>query len=382
MPNVKFVIGVNYGDEGKGLMSAYFANKAADEGERCLTVLYNGGPQRGHTVETKRGYRRVYHHLAAGSCYDSDTYFHEDFLVNPMTFIQERENEVCAASPLCRVVTPFDMMVNQMKEQGRGEARHGSCGMGIFETIKRYENMPSSLRLGALFPLSKRGIFHYLTDVQRYYENLGFRFDSIPGLDINGLKNRWALDMIDFTLKVTLWYDPKKMLDRYGTIIFEGGQGLALDMDNMDNFPHLTPSNTGSKRMIPWIKDMWGENVPIEAVYVSRTYLTRHGNGPFPNVSLNMTKIEQDMTNQPNPWQGTLRFSDFNKGAIRQMTDRIKEDMVEFRCLNMTNVCYSFALTHLNENPDFDYSFSYIFDRTYMSNSKYVDEIVESRNSY
>lgn len=381
MPDVKFVIGANYGDEGKGLMSAYFANKAADEGKRCLTVLYNGGPQRGHTVESSRGYRRVFHHLAAGSAYGSDTYFHEDFLVNPMTFLQEHENETCAASPFCRVITPFDMMVNQMKEQGRGDARHGSCGMGIFETIKRYEKMPFCLRLGELFNLGNRGIFNYLIDVQHYYENLGFRFDSIPGLNLNGLKINWARDMIDFSNKIILWHNPKKMLDTYGTIIFEGGQGLALDMDNMDNFPHLTPSNTGSKRMIPWIKDMYGENVPIEAAYVSRTYLTRHGNGPFPDACLDTTHVEQDMTNQPNPWQGTLRLSGFNKGAIRQMTDRIKEDMTEFSRANMTNVCYSFALTHVNENPDFDYTFSFIFDTIYISASKYVEEIAKNRQS-
>lgn len=379
MPDVKFVIGANYGDEGKGLMSAYFANEAAEQGKKCLTILYNGGPQRGHTVESIRGYRRVYHHLAAGSAYGSDTYFHKDFLVNPMTFIQERDNETCAASPLCRVVTPFDMMVNQMKEQGRGDARHGSCGMGIFETITRYKNMPYCPRLNDFYVNGNRGIFNYLTDVQHYYENLGFRFDSIPGLNIEGLKRNWARDMIEFSNKVTLYDKPQKMLNQYGTIIFEGGQGLALDMDNMDNFPHLTPSNTGSKRMIPWVKEMLGTDVPIEIAYVSRSYLTRHGNGPFPDVCLYTTHIEQDMTNQPNPWQGTLRMSGFNKGAIRQMTDRIKEDMAEIKSADMTNVSYSFALTHLNENPDFDYPFSFIFDTTYVSASKYIEEVTKSR---
>ena len=379
MPNVKFVIGANYGDEGKGLMSAYFANKAADEGKRCLTVLYNGGPQRGHTVETKSGYRRVFHHLAAGSCYDSDTYFYEDFLVNPMTFLQEHENEACAASPLCRVVTPFDMMVNQMKEQGRGDARHGSCGMGIFETITRYDNNSYFLKLYDLYSLGNRGIFNYLTDVQRYYESMGFRFDSIPGLNLNGLKTNWARDMIEFGNRVTLWHDPKKMFNTYDTIIFEGGQGLALDMDNMDNFPHLTPSNTGSKRMIPWVKEMYGADVPIEIAYVSRTYLTRHGNGPFPNVCLDTTNVEQDMTNQPNPWQGTLRLSGFNREAIRQMTSRIQKDMAEVKKVGMINVDYSLAITHYGENPDFIYPFTTMFHHIYLSATKYVQDVIMVR---
>lgn len=379
MPDVKFVIGANYGDEGKGLMSAYFANEAAELRKKCLTVLYNGGPQRGHTVESKRGFRVVYHHFAAGSPYWSDTYFHEDFLVNPMTFIQEYSNEACAASPNCRVITPFDMIVNQTKEQGRGNSRHGSCGMGIFETITRYENNPNFPKLGDIFNLGQTGIFNYLTNVQRYYENMGFRFDVIPGLNVNGLKRNWARDMIDFCNLVVLWHEPKKMMDKYDTIIFEGGQGLALDMDNMDNFPHLTPSNTGSKRMIPWIKDMYGEDVPIEITYVSRSYLTRHGNGPFPDVCLDTTHIEQDMTNQPNSWQGTLRLSGFNKGAIRQMANRIQEDMAKVKDAGMTNVRYNLALTHVNENPDFHYPFGDIFDYVFLSNTKYVEDVVVAR---
>lgn len=379
MPDVKFVIGANYGDEGKGLMSAYFADNAAKVDGRCLTVLYNGGPQRGHTVECADGYRKVYHHFAAGSVLGSDTYFHEDFLVNPMTFIQEHDGEVCAASPNCRVVTPFDMMVNQMKEQGRGDARHSSCGMGIFETITRYDNGPHFLRLYDLCSLGHRGIFNYLTDVQRYYEGMGFRFDSIPGLNLDGLKRNWARDMVEFSNRITVWHDPKKMLDTYDTIIFEGGQGLALDMDNMDNFPYLTPSNTGSKRMIPWIKEIYGAGVPIEITYVSRTYLTRHGNGPFPNVPIYTMSIEQDMTNQPNPWQGTLRLSGFNKEAIRQMTSRIQEDMAETKSAGMTNVNYSLAITHYGENPDFIYPFTTMFDHIYLSATKYVQDIVMTR---
>ena len=88
MPDVKFVIGANYGDEGKGLVSANLAAKAQRDNKKCLTILYNGGSQRGHTVEFGN-FRHVYHHFAAGSEFDSDSYFHQDFLVNPITYVQE-----------------------------------------------------------------------------------------------------------------------------------------------------------------------------------------------------------------------------------------------------------------------------------------------------
>lgn len=38
------------------------------------------------------------------------------------------------------VSTPYDMMANQVIEESRGKQKHGSCGFGIFETIKRYKN--------------------------------------------------------------------------------------------------------------------------------------------------------------------------------------------------------------------------------------------------
>ena len=118
MPDVKFVIGANYGDEGKGLVSANLAAKAQWINKKCLTILYNGGSQRGHTVEFAN-FRHVYHHFAAGTPFGSDTYFHQDFLVNPMTFVQEYEDNGVSKyymNARCRIVTPFDMIANQFAE--------------------------------------------------------------------------------------------------------------------------------------------------------------------------------------------------------------------------------------------------------------------------
>lgn len=373
MPDVKFVIGANYGDEGKGLVSANLAAKAQRDNKKCLTILYNGGSQRGHTVEFGN-FRHVYHHFAAGSEFGSDTYFHQDFLVNPMTFIQEHNGEVCAASPNCRVITPFDMMVNQTKEQGRGHARHGSCGMGIFETITRYDNTPYSLKLYDLCSLGHRGIFNYLIDVQRYYESVGFRFDLIPGLNLDGLKRNWARDMIEFSNRVTIWHDPKKMFDIYDTIIFEGGQGLALDMDNMADFPHLTPSNTGCKKMIPFIIGTLGEDTPVELYYVTRSYLTRHGNGPMPDGYLDHSMIEQDMTNHPNPWQGTLRLAGFTSKSIADMMGRIYKDKRE-TCA-MDNVVCNLVVTHTNEIAEIEIPTD-IFDNVFYSKSKNCTSLIK-----
>lgn len=71
---IKVVIGASYGDEGKGLMTDFFCKDALDKGKECLTVLHNGGSQRGHTVSTRDGIRHVFHHLSSGTFSCSDTF--------------------------------------------------------------------------------------------------------------------------------------------------------------------------------------------------------------------------------------------------------------------------------------------------------------------
>lgn len=380
MPNVKFVIGANYGDEGKGLVSANLAAKAQQDGKKCLTILYNGGSQRGHTVEFGN-FRHVYHHFAAGSEFGSDTYFHQDFLVNPMTYVQECNGIYeCYMDARCRIVTPFDMIANQFAEQGR-DVRHGSCGMGIFETITRYNDGDGRIltrKVGDLCNLINDSLYDYITDVQRYYEDRkGIRFDSIPGLDVEGLKRHWVDDFNAMINDVSIVYDwsVKSLLNRYDVIIFEGGQGLALDMDNMVDFPHLTPSNTGCKKMIPFIVGTLGENTHVELYYVTRSYLTRHGNGPMPDGYLDYSMIEQDMTNHPNPWQGTLRLAGFTSKSIADMMGRIYKDKSE--TYGMDNVVCNLVVTHTNEIAEIEIPAD-IFDNVFYSKSKDCTSLIKA----
>lgn len=377
MPDVKFVIGANYGDEGKGLVSAYLAANAQERGESCLTVLYNGGAQRGHTVEYE-GFRHVFHHFAAGTAFDSDTFFHEDFLINPMTFVQEYYRIIanCYISTGCRVVTPFDMMANQLIEQGR-DVRHGSCGMGIFETIKRYQNsVQTKYKYGFLNVAGDAELYDYISEVQIYYESKGIRFDNIPGLDIKGLKEHWIKDF-NTMRDVTRPMHDRDIVDffnKYDTVIFEGGQGLALDMENIADFPHLTPSNTGCKKMIPFIIETLREGVPVELYYVTRSYLTRHGNGPMPVGRLDYRMIEQDMTNQPNPWQGTLRLAGFTSKSIADMLGRIYKDKRE--TFVMDNVICNLVVTHTNEVAEIKIPTT-IFDNMFYSKSKNCTSLIK-----
>lgn len=388
MAEVKFVIGANYGDEGKGLVSAKYASHAFKEDKKCLTILYNGGPQRGHTVETTNRFRHVYHHLAAGSTWGSDTYFHPDFMINPMTFVPEY-NDIqnkfsffdVFVDRKCKLITPYDMMANQLRETGRGDKRHGSCGMGIYETWQRSHDLfDTSIVHGYYADFSQQEdhikIKAFLANVRRYYEARGVRFDSFPGIDFDGLEEHYINDfykMVDYCEQVD---NPVDLFDRYDTIIYEGGQGLALSMTNEDDFPHLTPSVTGARKMIMHAHNYFGIDADVDMTYVTRSYITRHGNGPMDGIDAKVA-LEVDATNQPNPWQGTLRFAYFDEDALYKMFKRIKQDSDNEYSKNMKYLKRNLVITHANIPYDMPTTPFYLcgkmFNNIYHFGSQFVD---------
>src|SRR4051812_30640034 len=84
---VSAVIGANYGDEGKGLVTDYLA----EEGEGAVVVRFNGGAQAGHTVVTPEGKRHVFHHFGSGTFRKARTHLSRFFISNPALFRPEFE---------------------------------------------------------------------------------------------------------------------------------------------------------------------------------------------------------------------------------------------------------------------------------------------------
>lgn len=352
--NVKVVIGANFGDEGKGLMTDYFCHQATIRGENCIVVFHNGGAQRGHTVDTPEGLHHVFHHFGSGTFAGADTYLAEGFILNPMIFRQEWEElerlgykPTVYANPLCRITTPFDMIINQILEESRSDGRHGSCGMGIFETIKRYEENYgySASDLLRLSNAGKRESIETLrsTYLPRRLKELKIQpsKDWEEIINSDGLVNKFLEDL-EFMSGVVGIYRDIDALENYQNIVFEGGQGILLDQNNTEYFPHLTPSNTGLKNPREMILRLF-PNADVEVCYVTRPYLTRHGAGRLDNecrkeeINPNM----EDLTNVPNPHQGTLRYG---KMDSKELESRARMDF-------STNHPWkpSLSITHTNE---------------------------------
>jgi adenylosuccinate synthase len=307
------IVGSSYGDEGKGILTDRLA---AEMNGDCIVVLFNGGAQRGHTVLTPEGQKHVFKHFGSGTFTGALTYLAKPFICNPIHFTVERRilkatgyTPKVFRHPDCMITTPYDMILNQIMESQRGDTKHGSCGMGINETVERTE---------------KFGMFDITYNSKINDQLLRIRDKWVPyrcyqlGIDIRKIPDDlWdtlqSIELIDRYIEdVKLFKHDTEVADDDVldgcNIIFEGGQGLMLDQCYKD-FPHVTRSNTGIQNVCEILRNIG--RTELEAHYVSRWYLTRHGKGPLDNECSKayLSKKEiVDNTNIPNQWQDSLRF--------------------------------------------------------------------------
>lgn len=314
------VIGANFGDEGKGLMTDYFASKATNG----IVVRFNGGAQAGHTVVDPSGHRHVFHHFGSGTFAGLPTYLSKHFMINPIAFVQEMDKlktkikslPRVIAHPECIVTTPYDMLINQIVESTRG-ARHGSCGMGINETFVRSQNSNFRIEFCNLMYDQLAVLKGRLEEIRKVYlsnrlNELGVKAIPLEFVDI--LSNDGIIDAYLEDIKVMRRFIESSTthgaLKNFDEVIFEGAQGLLLDQYNDEYFPHLTRSSTGMENVAEIIS-LFNYNIstPVEIVYATRCYMTRHGEGRFDSETfVKPYKRIIDLTNVSNPWQGTIRY--------------------------------------------------------------------------
>jgi len=347
------VIGKNFGDEGKG----YTCSRLASSLKKSLIIKHNGGGQAGHTVEDPEGkWRFIHHQIGAGAEYHVPTLFADSFMPDLFQLGKEVKEftelfgfqSILYSEKNARVTTIDDVLLNMGAEFARGKNRHGSCGMGIEECVQRnaagYE-----ITLEDIATMSNPDLLHRLKHIRKEYtgkraeilriqapesskdkkqSNLmnlstastssnpsnSTTFSNFSNPYYEMLNNETVLENFVEEVKqnvklLTLVDADRKWLEGFQHLIFETGQGLLLDQDYEAYAPHLTSSKTGIHNPAIFLEKR-GLSLD-EAIYVTRPYVTRHGNGPLPcEVDRSeLPGVGEDLTNQPNEWQGTLRHA-------------------------------------------------------------------------
>ena len=328
---VSIVLGLGFGDEGKGNVTNALATK------NSLVVQFNGGHQKGHTV-SHNGIEHVFSSFGSGTLKGAATYISEYCTVNPIAFVKEynilKDKGVNPSVYMNRKVmltTPYDIIYNLELEEHND---HGSVGVGFGATIERNEN-------------------HYRLFINDIYHS------SILSTKIKGLSDYYDVDDI----AMDEWFKAVKKLKsiiesvynidsvlcglpEFDHVIFEGSQGIMLDQE-FGFFPHVTRSHTTSKNAFEIIDGSSLKDVSVTTYYVTRAYTTRHGNGPM-NMPYNlgdtftnhikdefvkyMLQYEDD-TNKTNKSQGEFRTGFLVMDTIKyaMISDMVYNDSFDFR---------------------------------------------------
>jgi adenylosuccinate synthase len=330
------VAGLGFGDEGKGATVDFLVREQG----AGLVVRYNGGAQAAHNVVTEDGREHTFSQFGSGTFVPGvSTLLSRYVIVNPLSMIQENEHLVelgindafqrTNVSRYCVIVTPYQRALNRLVEISRGDARHGSCGMGIGQARKDHLEYGDRVLLA--------GDLKYDDDSSR--KKLEFLRQSclkeawdlerlLP--DTNQVFEEWNLlhdaDSVDRIMqRYKFWSNvvqitsyERELINKETCIVFEGAQGVLLD-ERHGTAPHNTWTDTTFSNALsilidaesgfPTDKMKWWELVKIGCL---RSYHTRHGQGPFPTEEPELLPLLPEPHNDSGNFQGGFRVGRFD----------------------------------------------------------------------
>lgn len=325
MSTAHIVLGLGYGDEGKGLATDWLCRRHRP----ALVVRFNGGPQAGHTVTETGGRRHVFSSFGAGTLAGVPTLWAATCPFAPGPALAELEalQQLGILPQLlldadCPLTTPYDVLYNRALEDARGVERHGSVGVGFGATVARHAH--AALRLTAHDLLAPPVLAAGLGRIRAYYQSQlaaevpGFYFDDVDHAALAAHFQQAAqLAALHHAGGAIRMVEAAAALAGVGTrpLVLEGAQGILLDMD-AGQFPHVTRSHTTSRHALALLRAHLPGHLP-QLHYVTRAYLTRHGAGPLPHEQPLPLRHHALETNQAHAYQGHFRLAPLHVPSLR-----------------------------------------------------------------
>jgi adenylosuccinate synthase len=282
---VDVILGLQWGDEGKGKIVDYFAP------QYDVIARFQGGPNAGHTLYVN-GKKTVLHQIPSGI-------FHEDkvnligngVVLDAVTL--RRECETVASfgvdykknlyiSERTHLILPTHRAIDKASELAKGNEKIGSTLKGIGPTYMDKTGR-NGLRVGDL--IDKNFTTQYIKlrlKHQKLLDSLNFHED------INAWEEEFfeAVDFLRQFKIVNGEYFINEKISQGKKVLAEGAQGSMLDVD-FGTFPFVTSSNTISAGVCTGL-GVAPQKIK-EVLGVTKAYCTRVGSGPFPTELLDET---------------------------------------------------------------------------------------------
>ena len=274
------VIGMQWGDEGKGKIVDQLTDRAS------VVVRFQGGHNAGHTLVIG-GERTVLHLVPSGVMRDGvQCLIGHGVVLSPTALVDEMhmlaERGVAAAervrvSDACPLILPYHAALDRAREAARGAVVIGTTGRGIGPA---YEDKAArrAMRVGDL--LDPARLDEKLRILDEYHNFILTRWLGVDRVDVAEVRD--ALEAAIERIRPLVTDVPGVLhatLDAGEGVLLEGAQGSCLDVDQ-GTFPFVTSSNTTAGSAAA------GSGLgPRDIGYVlgiAKAYTTRVGAGPFP----------------------------------------------------------------------------------------------------
>ncbi len=279
MANSVLVLGIQWGDEGKGKIVDLLTEQAS------LVVRFQGGHNAGHTLVIGEE-KTVLHLIPSGVLREgvicvigNGVVLSPDALADEIAMLEKRGVPVAdrlRISGACPLILPLHSALDQAREKAAGKDAIGTTGRGIGPA---YQDKVArrALRVQDLFNLER--FDEKLTSLYNHHEANLKRYD-VETDDLDALKKRardYAKLLKPFVCDVPgLMEEHRQAGNR---VLFEGAQGTLLDVDH-GTYPYVTSSNTVAGAACSG--SGCGPNAIEYVLGIVKAYTTRVGEGPFP----------------------------------------------------------------------------------------------------
>lgn len=275
---VDVILGLQWGDEGKGKIVDYFAPNYD------VIARFQGGPNAGHTLYVN-GTKVVLHQIPSGVFHEGTiNLIGNGVVLDPVTLVKEAA-EVARMGVDCKknlfvserthLILPTHRALDKASEISKGNEKIGSTlkGIGPAYMDKTGRN---GLRVGDL--LDKNFTTQYIKlrlKHQRLLDSMNFQED------INAWEEEFfeALEFMRELNIVNGEYFINDKISKGSKVLAEGAQGSMLDVD-FGTFPFVTSSSTTTSGVCSGL-GVAPQQIR-EVMGVSKAYCTRVGSGPFP----------------------------------------------------------------------------------------------------
>ena len=276
--SVDVLLGLQWGDEGKGKIVDFLAPKYD------LVARFQGGPNAGHTLEFD-GIKHVLHQIPSGIFReDKQNIIGNGVVLDPVIFMNEVSQinkkfnislkDILSISTRAQLISPVHRLLDKVLEKNKGKNKIGSTLKGIGPTYQDKIGR-HGLRVGEILSdnfkekYNKQKSYHN-NFLEGHYDN---NFSDEEKTFFECIKKLKEFKIVDTEYLIN------KNVNRKKKVLAEGAQGTLLDID-FGSYPFVTSSNTTTAGACIGLGI---SPKKIDKVFgIFKAYCTRVGAGPFP----------------------------------------------------------------------------------------------------